>query len=115
MQPCSWEVTVVCVEHAIDGDNVRELKQQLSHLLSRTGHVVLDLRDATLDGSGLGSVLSLQRQLELQGRRLLVVSDDPRFRGLLEATGVSSTLSLFQDAEQAVSFARRQPRPELVA
>ncbi len=107
MVPRSWEVTFVRVESAFTLETAVLLKEQLSPVLSRAGHVVMDLRGALLDSSGLGAVLSMQRHLELKGRRLLVVSGDPQFLSLLDRAGVSGALSLFPDAEQAVHYVQQ--------
>jgi anti-anti-sigma factor len=115
MHPRSWELTFVSVESDLDFDSVARVKAQLSSLLDRGGHVVMDLRAATLDSSGLGAVLSLQRQLELQGRRLLVVSRDPGFLSLLDTAGARGALQLFPDAEQAIKHARKCPAVALAA
>ena len=109
MQPQSWQVTFVCVGHGFDVDTASQVRTELLPLLLRQGHVVLDLRDAVLDSSGLGAVLSLQRRLELQNRKLMVVATDPQFLALLERAGVAGVLSLFNDAEQAVRHARALP------
>ena len=107
MMPRSWEVTFVRVEDAFTLETAVLLKEQLSPVMSRPGHVVMDLRGASLDSTGLGAVLSMQHRLELSGRRLLVVSEDPQFLDLLDRAGVPDILSLFRDAEQAVHYVHK--------
>jgi anti-anti-sigma factor len=98
----SWEITYVKFERALDLESLSESRERLRSILTRDGHVVLDLRTAELDSTGLGAVLSLQRKLELQQRLLFVVSSDPAFLRLLEVTGVASVLRVVADAEEAV-------------
>ena len=102
----SWEVTYVKFERSLDLESLAESRERLSGVLARDGHVVLDLRSAELDSTGLGAVLSLQRKLELQDRVLFVVSNEPAFLRLLEVTGVKSVLRIVADAEEAVRQAR---------
>jgi anti-anti-sigma factor len=115
MEPRSWEVTIVRVESELNLETVASVKRQLTSLLGRCGHVILDLREATLDSSGLGAVLSLQRHLELQERRLLVIARDPRFFSLLDSAGAGSALAVFPDADRAIEHARlHSPEAPLV-
>lgn len=100
------EVTVARLDCAFDQDTALRVKEQLSSLFCRPGHVVLDLQEARLDSVGLGAILSLQRKLELQGRRLFVVSDAGPFRELLARAGVSDCLTLFEHADEAMTCAR---------
>jgi len=108
MMDKSWEITVVGVEDALDLDSVSHVKERLRSVLERSGPVVLDLRSAVLDSTGLGAVLSLQRRLDLQDRLLLVVSDDARFHRLLDITGVRAALRVVRSFDEAVGLAREQ-------
>lgn len=101
----SEEVTCVRVEEQFDLDNFSRVKEQLKPVLRRVGPVVLDLRTARLDGFGLGALLSMQLKLELQGRRMFVVTSSPDFHQLLDASGAAQSLSLYSDLEQAVRLA----------
>lgn len=101
------EVTFARVDCAFDTDTAVRIKEQLTPLLHRPGHVVLDLREARLDSAGLGALLTIQRRLEAQGRRLFVVNDDPGFRDLLERAEVADCLTLFDEADDAMAVAQR--------
>jgi len=105
MHTANWDVTFVRIQTPFVAETSGEVKRYVWPFLARTGHVVLDLRGATLDSTGLGAVLGMQRHLELHERRLLVVANDPQFLSLVERAGVMHALSLFSDAEQAVQFA----------
>ena len=107
----SWEVTFVRLESPFDAETSAQVKQTLQGILGRPGHVVLDLRGTTLDSTGLGALLGMQRQLEVRGRRLLVIATDPQFMALLQRAGVPHALALFPDAEQAVLYAGEHPCP----
>jgi anti-anti-sigma factor len=102
----SWEVTFIGVEDALDVISAPQVHERLRDLLERRGPVALDLRSVSLDSAGLGAVLSLQRRLELQNRRLIVVADDDYLDRLLEATGVGKMLCVVRDADEAVRRAR---------
>ncbi|HEU4753895.1 MAG TPA: STAS domain-containing protein [Armatimonadota bacterium] len=115
MQSGSWEVTFVCVEDALDLETVAPVKARLAGVLERGGDVVLDLRHAVVDSTGLGVLLSVQRRLELQERRLLVVTQGAGLLKLLDAAGAAGSLLLFADVEQAIQEARRGPAPVLAA
>lgn len=99
------KVNLARVGTAFDVDTLGEVKAQLTPLLTRQGHVVLDLRGARLDSSGLGAVLSLQRKLHLQGRGLFVVTECAEFRRLLETVEATHALTLYSDLEHALNLA----------
>ena len=103
MEPLSWEVTFIQVETATHRDAAARLREQLTPALADTGDVVVDLRTASLDRLGLSALLAVQRQLELNGRRLLVVASDPDFLSLVERAGVGHSLCIFAEPEAAVS------------
>ena len=109
------EVILVRPEGAFDFETAARLKAQWPRLLSLTGHVVLDLRAARLDCRALSALLSLQRRLELQGRILVVVTEDSRFLALLERTGAESALCLFRDVDAAVRYAKTRPSLAMAA
>jgi anti-anti-sigma regulatory factor len=103
MSPQSYEVNLVRVENAFTVETAGSVKQQLSNLLDRPGHVVLDLGEATVDSAGLGAMLSMQRFLELRGRKLLLVSNSLDFQGLLDRSGAAGSVTVFADAAAAVN------------
>jgi anti-anti-sigma regulatory factor len=105
--PLVQEVTFARVDSAFTRDTALRIKEQLSPVFQRPGPVVLDIAAADVDSVGLGAMLSMQRRLELQGRRLLVVSDDPAFHTLLERAEVVHCLTLFPHADAAVAYAQR--------
>jgi anti-anti-sigma factor len=102
MQTRNWDLTFIRIESPLNAETSPDVKAYLSPLLARSGPVVVDLRGATLDSTGLGALLGVQHSLELKGRRLILVADDPHFLNLVERTGVGASLALFPDAEQAV-------------
>lgn len=111
MRSASWGVTFIGVDHAVDSETAAAVRTRLDPLLGQGSHVVLDIRGAGVDGAGLGAILSLQRQLELHGQRMLLVSRDPQFLTLVERAGVSAAFSVFGDPESALTFARDHPCP----
>lgn len=102
----TWEITLVGVDEALDAHTAPQVKERIRGIMDRTGPVVLDLRSVTVDSTGLGTILSIQRRLELKDRRLLVVSDDPYLHRLLAVTGVGATLCVVRDVEEAIQEAR---------
>ena len=100
------DIAFACVHHTFQSEATSRLREQLAPLLSRTGPVVLDLRAARLDSSGLGALLSMQCRLKYQNRRMFVVSSDPAFHHLLAVTGVSQSLEVFESVETAMRRAQ---------
>lgn len=115
MQACSWEVTLVRVESSLGAETTAKIRTHSSSLLAGPGHVIVDLRDAAVDSSGLCAVLSLARRLELQGRRLLVVATDPQLLSLLDRTGITGAFPLFRDMETAIQHTRKHSGLALAA
>jgi anti-anti-sigma factor len=106
METCSWEVTLVRVESGSKEETAAALRRRATALLERPDHVILDLRASVLDSLGLSALLSLKQRLELQGRRLVVLSTDPDFLALLDRAGVRASLPLFPTAEEALGQSR---------
>ena len=106
MRSGSWEVTLVCVRDAVDTGAVAEVKERFNALLERDGDVILDVRGAAVDSTGLGAMLSLQRQLELRERRLLVVTQGASLLTLLDTAGATGALALYPDVEAATRDTR---------
>ena len=108
MQSSGAPVTILRLSDDLTVDRMREMRSEVRAALAAPGHLVLDVREVALDSTGLGALLSLQRQLELQERRLAIVSDDPAFISLLDRSGVLAAITLFSDPDQAQAFLRTQ-------
>jgi anti-anti-sigma factor len=106
MQSGTWEVTLVGVRDALETGTAAEVKERFNALLDRDGDVILDVRGVRLDSAGLGAILSLQRQLELRERRLLVVTQGASLLTLLDSAGAKGALALYPDAEAAARETR---------
>jgi anti-anti-sigma factor len=106
MRSGTWEVTLVCVQDALETGTVGEVKERFSALLDRDGDVILDVRGVRMDSTGLGAILSLQRQLELRERRLLVVTQGASLLTLLDSAGAKGALALYPDVEAAMRETR---------
>jgi anti-anti-sigma regulatory factor len=115
MRPDGCEMTLLALKSEITSETAFNVREALRPVLERPGHVVLDLRGATLDSRGLSVVLSFQRRLELQERLLAVISTDPRFFQLLDRVGVPGALTLFQDMEPALEYVRSADAAALAA
>lgn len=104
MQSSGAPVTILRLSDDLTVDRMREMRAEVLAALKAPGHLVLDVREVSLDSTGLGAVLSLQRQLELQERLLAVVSDDPAFISLLDWTGALAAVTLFSEPDQAYAY-----------
>lgn len=113
--PLIQDLTFARVEEPFTLETAPRVRDLLSPVLDAAGHVVLDLRSPELDSVGLGALLSIQRKLELQGRSLFVVTADPDFRALVEAAGVTDSLAIFTEVEQAVRVAQERGSRAFVA
>jgi anti-anti-sigma factor len=83
-------------------DTAADVKLELKPLISKPGHIVLDLRGATLDSTGLGVVISMKWRLEQAGRRLIVVGDGHSLNQLIERAGVANYLTVYESVEEAM-------------
>lgn len=95
-------VTCVRVASPFDVDTAAEVKLELKPLISKPGHIVLDLRGASVDSTGLGVVISMKWRLEQAGRRLLVVGDGHSLTQLIERAGVGNYLPVYDSVEEAM-------------
>jgi anti-sigma B factor antagonist len=85
---------VATITNELDLHNAAELRDSLSPLATapRTT-VIADLCGAPfIDSTALGVLTGLAKQLRDSGGELVVASDDPRLRRLLEITGLLSVL-----------------------
>src|SRR5687767_495231 len=53
MQPRSWEVTFIRLDSPFILETSIEVKRSLTPILSRPGHLVVDVRGSTVDSTGL--------------------------------------------------------------
>lgn len=95
-------VTCVRVASQFDVDTAADVRSELKPLISKPGHIVLDLRGASLDSTGLGVVVSMKWRLEQSGRRLLVVGDGHSLNQLIERAGVANYLPVYESVEEAM-------------
>lgn len=95
-------MTFLRVDSAPATETTPRLREAMTRALATPGDVVVDLRGALVDTSGLSSVLGMQHHLSRMGRRLLVIADDPGFLALADRAGARQALSLFENAEEAL-------------
>jgi anti-sigma B factor antagonist len=87
-----------------DLHNEETLREALWPLAEPEGAtVIVDLCCSSfVDSTVLGVLVGLAKQLRSQHGQLVVVSDDPRFRKLLEITGLLHVLQLERSLAKAV-------------
>lgn len=108
MRSDGCDITFVSLRSEITLETSSRVRKTLAPLLERAGHVIVDLRGATVDSSGLGVLLSLQRRLELQERRLALVTSEAHFFALLERVGAQGSLAVFAKVDDAMEFVQRE-------
>jgi anti-sigma B factor antagonist len=86
---------VVSVSGELDLHGAEALREALAPLVAgEGGGVIVDLDDVVLiDSTALGVLVAAARNLRRHRRSLVVATDDPRVRRLLEVTGLLRTLA----------------------
>lgn len=102
------EVPVVAPRGAIDLSTSRELASQLGELSGEQGvAMVLDLTQVTfMDSIGLGVILKAAGRFRRQEKRFLIVVPQGAVHRLLELSGLSDRLQIFEDRDAAIAAAR---------
>ena len=111
MGPDGCEILFVRLKSDITSETRVRVRETLRPLLDREGHLLLDMRGASVDLRGLSLILSLQRRLELCERRLALVSEEPGFLELVERAGAAGALAVFAHADQALEHLEALRRP----
>jgi anti-sigma B factor antagonist len=95
---------VATVTGELDLHTEPDLRRRLEPLAEGAhATVIVDLRDAPfVDSTALGTLSALARRLRAGGGDLVVASDDPRLRRLLEITGLLSIMSYESSLARAV-------------
>jgi anti-sigma B factor antagonist len=88
--------TCVMLYGELDGASVHAVWDRLAELLpTLTGDLVLDIAGLSfLDSTGLSLFITLHKNLESKGQRLIVFSPTPVARRLLEITRLDSLLNV---------------------
>jgi anti-sigma B factor antagonist len=86
---------VVSVTGELDLHGAAALRDALAPLVAGSdGDVIVDLDAiAFMDSTALGVLVAATKRLRRQGRELVVATDDPRLRRLLEITGLLRMLA----------------------
>jgi anti-sigma B factor antagonist len=89
----------------LDAATVGALRGRLDEALrSGSGPLILDLSAVqTVDATGLGMLLGIERRAAGAGRRFLLRGVPPRVARLLRATGLSRVLRLEEQASAVAS------------
>jgi anti-anti-sigma factor len=95
---------VVALTGELDLHTSGTLRESLAPRLSGgDGDVILDLSGiAFIDSTALGVLIEAARRLRERGAELIVATDDPRLRRLLEITGLLGTLRHERTLAEAV-------------
>jgi anti-sigma B factor antagonist len=95
---------VASISGELDMHTESDLRERLSPLASVAGAtVIVDLSDVPfVDSTAVGVLAGLAKQLREQHGQLILASDDPRLRKLLELTGLVQILHVEPSLARAV-------------
>lgn len=102
---------VATVRGELDLHTEPDLRQSLSPLADvEDATVIVDLCGVPfVDSTALGMLSGLARRLRAGGGELVIATDDPRLRRLLELTGLLSVLSVESSLARAVERVGSSP------
>ncbi len=97
-------VIVKPLERRLDADSSRDFKEQMAEIIKEgQKHILLDLAEVEfIDSSGLGTLLSLVRQLGEQGN-LMLCSIADNVMSLLRLTRLNRVFQIYEDEAAAVA------------
>ena len=87
----------------LDGASAPLLRDRLASFISEPlGDLIIDLSDLTfLDSSGLALFVTMHKQLERAGQRLVLVGPTPMARRVLEITRLNTILHIEPDGSES--------------
>jgi anti-sigma B factor antagonist len=105
------DVTAVAVPvEELDASNVSELKRDIAPLLQANAQVVLDLsRVRFMDSSGLGAMLSCQRQLTARKGELKLCGLTKQVRAAFELVRLHRIFDIYPSKAEAVLAFQAKP------
>lgn len=92
------------LERRLDADSSRDFKEQLTEIIQQgESQILLNLAEVEfIDSSGLGTLLSLLRQLGAQGN-LMLCSVDENVMNLLRLTRLNRVFQIYADEAEAMA------------
>jgi stage II sporulation protein AA (anti-sigma F factor antagonist) len=103
------DAVLLTVEGDLDAVTATELQQHLADQLRRgRRHFLLDIAGVPfMDSSGMNIILRLYQEVREDSGGVYVISPTPAVRRILELTGVSLTVPMVADVDEALSAAAR--------
>lgn len=98
------QAAIIVVRGELDLATSPELEDRLRNLCdSGNAQVVIDLRELEfMDSTGLSIIVKAHQRLTETGRRLSIVRGSQQVQRLLDLTGVSERLQLFDTPEEVL-------------
>jgi anti-sigma B factor antagonist len=98
-------VTVIQLSGAIIfGEESSSLRSRVRDLLTRTNHIVLDLKDVTyIDSGGLGTLVALYASAHKAGGEIKLSRLGPRPSEVLQITKLMTIFDVYDDVESAIA------------
>ena len=91
-------------EESIDSGNVKDFKQVFQPVVDDGGKVIFDMSSIDfVDSSGLGSILSVMRQLTSKGGDLRICGMRKPVRALFELVRFHRILDVYNSREEAMN------------
>ena len=99
------DVTVMHLSGAIIfGDESSSLRSRVRDLLTRSNHIVLDLKDVTyIDSGGLGTLVALYASAHKAGGEIKLSRLGPRPSEVLQITKLITIFDVYDDLDSAVA------------
>jgi anti-sigma B factor antagonist len=95
---------VMLAEESIDSSNVKDFKQVFQPVVDQGGKVIFDMSSIDfVDSSGLGSILSVMRQLTSKGGDLRICGMRKPVRALFELVRFHRILDVYNTREEAMN------------
>ncbi|MDF3301244.1 STAS domain-containing protein [Streptomyces tropicalis] len=109
------DVALLTVEGYLDVDTATELQAHLANQLHHgRRHFLLDLSGVPfMDSSGMNIILRVYQEVRDKPGSVHIIAPTPAVRRILDLTGVSITVPVSEDADEALALADRvSDRPE---
>jgi len=100
-------IVIVEIEGSLSSEEKIAFEREINGILEREMNVILDLSKVTfIDSATLGSIVKYYALFHARDRHLLLASVNPQIYEVMQLTGITQQVRLFESPHGAIEFIR---------